>query len=220
MLNVATVFLVDSDAKSVELSRQLLESHGLNVLAYDSPREFPIQSATDLLGCVVTELKFPSSNGIDFLCQLKEQGWMVPIIVHTGCGDVSSCARAFRSGATDFLEKSTPPECFLERILSILSACRQNHSNWQSKRTLQMKLSGLTDRERAVLRALISGLAIKEIAGEFGTSFQSVARHRQRILTKLEVENDVALVNLLRGYSSRQTKVESEFDKMLATIHD
>ena len=35
---------------------------------------------------------------------------------------------------------------------------------------------------------------MKTIAADFGTSFQAVSRHRQRILEKLGVEGDVNMV--------------------------
>ena len=78
----------------------------------------------------------------------------------------------------------------------------------------------LTDRENEVARALVSGLSMKEIAAEFGTSFQSVARHRQRILLKLQVDNDVALANLLRENGFPVVNIDPVFDNRMAVVHD
>ena len=215
-----TVFLVDPDSRFTQSCRKLLEPHDVVVLSFDSPQEFLTHSSPTKLGCIVTELQFPNDNAIDFADQLKEQGWSIPIIVHTAFGDVASCSRAFHAGVSDFLEKTIPPDLLLIRVLEILAKSREEHSHWLSKQSLNCRWSRLTDREKEVARALVMGQSMKEISSEFGTSFQSVARHRQRILMKLEVENDVALANLLRNFSSWQIKIESEFDNMLATVHD
>jgi two-component system response regulator FixJ len=219
MSNLPTVFLVDPDARFVQSCRKLLEPHNVVVLSFDSPQDFLIHSSPTKLGCIVTELQFPGANAIDFIVQLKQQGWSLPLIIHTAFGDVSNCARAFHAGVSDFLEKTVPPDHLLTRLLEILAKCRHEHADWLSKQSLASRWSRLTDREKEVARSLVAGQSMKEISSEFGTSFQSVARHRQRILLKLEVENDVELANLLRRFTSWQSNVDSEFDSMLATIH-
>ena len=220
MLSVPTVFLVDPDSRFVQSFRKLLEPHDVIVLAYDTPQDFHLHSSQTKLGCIVSELQFRGENAIDFMRQLKDRGWSLPVIIHTAFGDISSCARSFHAGASDFLEKTVPPDLLQDRVLKILTKCRQDHEQWISTQSVASRLSRLTDREKEVARALVSGHTMKEISSEFGTSFQSVARHRQRILMKLEVENDVALANLLRSIPLWQFKVESEFDSMLASVHD
>jgi len=220
MSNLPTVFLVDPDSRFTQSCRKLLEPHDVLVLSFDSPQDFLIHSSRTKLGCIVTELQFPDSNAIDFTAKLKEQGWSIPIIIHTAYGDVSSCTRAFHAGVSDFLEKTIPPNLLLVKVLEILAKCQQEHAQWLSVQTLSCRWSRLTDREKEVARALVAGQSMKEICNHFGTSFQSVARHRQRILMKLGVENDVELANLLRSFSSWEIKIDAEFDNMLATVHD
>ena len=47
------------------------------------------------------------------------------------------------------------------------------------------------------MERLIAGKALKQIAGEFEISLQTAARHRSRVLEKLEVVNDVELTRLV-----------------------
>ena len=105
-------------------------------------------------------------------------------------------------------------------MLEILSKCRDEHLHWQRKQSLEVRLTLLTEREQEVLQALVSGVSMKEIATDFGTSFQSVARHRQRILAKLEVENDVALANMLRDYRWPALNYSLGFDNSSTSVHD
>ena len=50
----------------------------------------------------------------------------------------------------------------------------------------------LSEREREVLQAISDGLLSKEIAGQFSISVNTVNRHRQNILQKLNVDNAIA----------------------------
>ncbi len=215
MVTVPTVFVVDPDSRFVKSCQRLLENCQVEVVAYDAPSQFFQLAPRSTLGCIVSELQFVGENGIDFCQRLKQEGWMLPIVIHTAFADVSSCARAFRSGVTDYLEKTIPPDILIRRIVEILTKCTEDHNRWLSHQSMTGRLASLTEREREVVRALVAGQAMKEIAKEFGTSFQSVARHRQRILAKLSVENDVALANLLRGYRWPIADCESPIEMML-----
>ncbi len=219
MLQLPTVFLVDPDTRFIRSCRKLLEAHDVTVCSFDSPQEFFLRSSRTKLGCIVSELQFLGENGIDFSLRLKEDGWSIPLLIHTAFGDVASCSKAFRAGVSDFLEKTIPPDLLLERVLEIVNKSHEDHRLWLMKLSLTSKLSRLTDRESKVAQALVSGRTMKEIACDFGTSFQSVARHRQRILSKLQVENDVVLANLLRDYAWENRICEPEIDNNLPIVH-
>jgi DNA-binding NarL/FixJ family response regulator len=48
-----------------------------------------------------------------------------------------------------------------------------------------------------VLDLLYEGKTIKAIAAEFDIGFQTAAKHRARVLDKLQVQNEAELVRLL-----------------------
>lgn len=220
MLHVPAVFLVDPDKRFIDSFRRLLEPHQFSICVFESPQQFLSCAEPTKLGCIISELQFNGANGIDFCHQLQESGWTLPILIHTAFGDISRCSRAFRAGVSDFLEKTIPPDLLVRRVLEILEKCGKEHDRWQRKQGIAERLLMLTDRENEVARALVSGLSMKEIAAEFGTSFQSVARHRQRILLKLQVDNDVALANLLRENGFPVVNIDPVFDNRMAVVHD
>ncbi len=114
---------------------------------------------------------------------------------------VSQCASAFKLGVVDFWKKPIPPISIYQKRwnCSISDASRIGK---EKQKAIQERVRTLTDRETKVFRALVSGQSMKEIAGVFGTSFQAIARHRQHILAKLCVENDVVLCKLAHCYLS------------------
>ena len=57
----------------------------------------------------------------------------------------------------------------------------------------------LTPREKEVLDYLVAGRSLKQIAARLEVTVQSIWKHRQRILGKFRVENEVQLVQLMLG---------------------
>lgn len=220
MLHFPSVLIVDPDTRIASICRRHLAPNELSIFSFQSPRDFFSRATKTKLGCIVSELQFPDESGIDFCQQLRREGWSLPILIHTAFGDVTSCSEAFRAGVSDFLEKNIPPDLLIERVLQILERSKKEHMLWLSRVALASRLSRLTDRERDVVHALVSGQSMKEIASQFGTSFQAVSRHRQRILLKLQVDNDVALANLIRDWSPQDAERLDEFSHYLSTTHD
>jgi DNA-binding NarL/FixJ family response regulator len=59
-----------------------------------------------------------------------------------------------------------------------------------------------TERETAVLKLVCEGKSTKEIAGQLGISFKTVACHRCHLMAKANTDNAVLLLRwaLLNGY--------------------
>lgn len=89
-------------------------------------------------------------------------------------------------------------------VVNAISGLMSRHSLhcWgvyrQSSEAVLASLTQLTDRERDVIALLLAGMSMKQISSELRISIQTTAKHRMRILDKLNVKNDVQL--LLRVY--------------------
>jgi two-component system CheB/CheR fusion protein len=220
MVLVPTVYLVDSDRDFIATCRDLFESHCVEFRNFSSPQEFIQQTTRNPFGCVVSEIGGTNWSGTDLCRLLGEAKWFLPVLIATGKSDVATCCRAFRAGISDFLEKPLSAEELWKSVSESLEECRRDLELRREREWLAEKLARLTDKEEAVARALVAGRSMKEIACVLGTSFQSVSRHRQRILHKFQVENDVALANLIRDCLPSACSTSSEFDRELAMVHD
>jgi DNA-binding CsgD family transcriptional regulator len=60
----------------------------------------------------------------------------------------------------------------------------------------RMERDKLTPRESEVMDMIVSGKTQKQIASELAISVQTAAKHRAKVLQKLQVHNDVELVHL------------------------
>jgi FixJ family two-component response regulator len=113
----------------------------------------------------------------------------------TAYGDVPTCARAFREGATDFLEKPVNDKVLLAHIERLIAQEKQRREDDPGD-CFGDRLGLLTPTEREVLEALIQEKSIKEIARARKVSVQTIWRHQMNIFQKIGVESHVELVRV------------------------
>jgi two-component system response regulator FixJ len=111
-----TVFLVDDDDAVRDALGLLLDSVGLRTASFPSAAAFLDQYDPRRPGCLVLDIRMPAMNGMELQTALAEKSVNIPIIFLSGHGNVSMSAKAFRSGAVDFLEKPFDENILLERI--------------------------------------------------------------------------------------------------------
>ena len=165
-----------------------------NCKTFDSAEKFLEGRIEPPVGCVVTDLNMPGMSGLDLYQKIRDLGWSIPTIIITAFGEVASCVHALKSGVLDYLEKPVPTESLITRVKECLVVSQQAHDLELANQAAKLKLKKLTNKENEVLELLVKGNSMKAIAAEFGTSFQAVSRHRQRILEKIGIEGDVNLV--------------------------
>src|SRR5687768_7934057 len=138
-----TIFLVDDDPGALDSLRFLVESDGLRVESFGSAREFLERFDNGRPGCVVIDYRMPEMNGLDLQEELRNRQATIPVIVVTAHGDVDSCARAFRAGAIDYLEKPLKGPILLERIHAAIRRDAQKREELARSPALQRQLANL-----------------------------------------------------------------------------
>ncbi|HXU21146.1 MAG TPA: sigma-54 dependent transcriptional regulator, partial [Verrucomicrobiae bacterium] len=74
----------------------------------------------DTADVILTDLRLPGMNGLQFLAKLREQNLYTPVIVMTAYGTVETAVEAMKAGAADFLEKPFSLEHLLARVAKAL----------------------------------------------------------------------------------------------------
>jgi two-component system, LuxR family, response regulator FixJ len=139
----------------------------------------------------------PDMSGLQLQEELSRRNGRHPIIFVTGYGDVPSCSQAYRNGAFDFLEKPVNEKSLLDCVHRALSADSNRRAQQTIRPDLATMVAALTPREQQVMDLLLEGKSVKQIAVELSVGFPTAARHRTRVLEKLQVHNDVELVRLV-----------------------
>ncbi len=194
-----TVVIVDDDLGALHSLAFLIESMNIKVKTFQRPRDLLQQWDFSRPGCLVLDVRMPEMNGLDLQVELAKLDYVPPIIFITGHGDIPMSVRAIKAGAVDFLQKPLNDQLLLDRINDAIEIDRQARAQSADGHEFQDNLSKLTSREKEVMDRLILGRTLKQISIEFGISFQTVSKHRAKVLDKLGVANDVELVRLCLG---------------------
>jgi two-component system response regulator FixJ len=200
MPNDATVFLVDDDPGALDSLQFLLKSNGFSVETFSSPREFLNSYDADRPGCLVLDLRMPEMDGLALQERLRSRETQLPIIFVTGHGDVPHCAQAIKAGAIDFLEKPVRSDVILDRVRCALETDQRNRRVQATHPEITACIARLTPREKEMMGFLLRGEDMKTIAGKLDIGIQTVAKHRTRVLDKMQVWNEAELVRLLMDY--------------------
>jgi len=113
MPNEAVVHVVDDDLAVRQSLSFLLASDGLPVRLHESASAFLDNVQDASVGCVITDVRMPGIDGIEFIRRLKARGFTAPVIVMTGHADVPLAVEAMKEGAIDFIEKHKAKPFFL-----------------------------------------------------------------------------------------------------------
>ncbi|TPL43252.1 response regulator FixJ [Mesorhizobium sp. B2-4-6] len=179
------VHVVDDDVDVRKSLGFLLATADFAVRLYESATAFLATEPKELEGCIVTDVRMPGIDGIEFLRQLRSRGLNVPVIVMTGHADVALAVQAMKEGAADFIEKPFDDQVLIDSLRSALDHRSQPVAAHPQSNEIRKNLATLSERERQVLDGLVSGLPNKTIAYDLGISPRTVEIHRANVMSKM-----------------------------------
>ncbi len=191
------VHVVDDDIDVRKSLGFLLATADFAVRLHESATAFLATPTVNLEGCIITDVRMPGIDGIEFVRQLRTRGHTLPVIVMTGHADVALAVQAMKGGAADFIEKPFDDEILIGAIRSALDRGKQTGTatHPQTANILD-RLSSLSERERQVLDSLVSGLPNKTIAYDLGISPRTVEIHRANVMNKMAASSLSHLVRM------------------------
>ena len=110
MPNAMKIAIVDDERDMRQSISQWLALSGYDTEAFPSAEDALKILGPDYPGIVVTDIRMPGMDGMQFLKKLMGSDSSLPVIMITGHGDVPMAVEAMRIGAFDFLEKPFNPD--------------------------------------------------------------------------------------------------------------
>ena len=179
------VVIIDDEKDVRESISQWLTLSGFETQEFQSAEEALKIINKDYPGVIISDIKMPDMNGIEFLKKLMVKDSTIPVILITGHGDVSMAVEAMHLGAYDFLEKPFDPN----KIAEISKRALINRKLVLDNRSLRRELSDGTvllkklvgsSREIKKLREDILDFGRADghifITGEIGTGKSLIAQ--------------------------------------------
>ncbi|MEM8946231.1 MAG: response regulator [Planctomycetota bacterium] len=198
----SVVYIVDDDPSVRKSLSWLLESANHQTLSFESAKEFLGAYDPNRPGCLLLDVRMPESSGLQLQSTLDERDVDVPIIFISGHVDVRLASEAFRAGACDVLTKPVDVDVLLERVGEALEKDKENRVKRSTVEAKVRQLGKLTPKEGEVFQEMMKGRTIKQLASHFNITFQTAAKHRARVLDKLNVETDAQLINSYQDCSA------------------
>ena len=184
MSQAIKIAIVDDERDMRQSISQWLALSGYDTQSFASATDALAAIDVDFPGIVISDIKMPGMDGIQFLRKLMGQDSTLPVILITGHGDVPMAVEAMRIGAFDFLEKPFDPERMSTLARKASNARRLTLDNRALRRELSdasLLMKKLIGKSSAMVRLREEILDISQadghvlIDGETGTGKTLVA---------------------------------------------
>jgi DNA-binding NarL/FixJ family response regulator len=207
----------DHEVVRTGLKSYLESQDGFQVVGEASSGSEAIERATlDCPDVVVMDITMPGMDGLEATRRLKELCSQTHVLALTIHEDKQYLFEMMAAGASGYLTKQSAAEDLVAAIHAVASGSvylqpalarwlledyrrllGQASVNNTTPSTAQIggkDITVLSKRERQVLELVAEGHNNKQIGERLGISPKTVARHRERIMTKLDLHSSTELV--------------------------
>jgi len=152
---------------------------------------------------VVMDIAMPLLNGLEATRQIRKDTPETRVLILSAHNDDAYVEQMSELGAAGFLLKQTSSHDLATAIREVQkgntffspSVSKRVHDRDQKtvdrEGNVKKKNNRLSSREVEVLQLIAEGKANKQVAAELGVSFKTVDKHRQHLMSKLNI-HDVA----------------------------
>ena len=161
------------------------------------------RTALEVCDVLVLDLSMPGAIGLGLLKEIRTRFPSMPILVLSISPEEQFAIRALRAGASGYVTKRSAPAMLVDAVRRVfaggvyVSVAVSRQLAAQALRPAVRagsKHSRLSDRELEILQLLVSGLSSTKIAAHLHISVKTVSTHRARLLAKLGLDSNAALV--------------------------
>ncbi|MGH9481535.1 MAG: sigma-54-dependent transcriptional regulator [Terriglobales bacterium] len=181
---MATILIVDDEPKMQRLLELQLSQSGYATLAAGDAEQAMKLLQEQPVDLVVTDLRLPGMNGLEFLLAAKRAQAGLPVVVMTAHGTVETAVEAMKAGASDYVLKPFPLEelrLVIEKELAVAGLRQENQSLREAlgQRYDYPNIVGRSPKMQEVL-ALVERVAATQstvlLGGESGVGKDLIAR--------------------------------------------
>jgi DNA-binding NarL/FixJ family response regulator len=160
---------------------------------------------------VIMDIQLPDGNGIDTAVRILTDRPAIRVIILSGFLCPEDIHRSLKMGIFGYISKVTASSELIHAVRAVLEGkrflCPEMATalllEEQSKASDEHPSTGLSEREKYLLRLVAEGKRNKEIAGELHVTAKSVETYRSRLMAKLACPSTAELVR----YAIRQNIV-------------
>lgn len=146
------------------------------------------------------DVSMPRLGGMEALRESRRLFPSLPVLILSMHPEEQLAARMIKAGAAGYVQKTSQPEELAAAVARVARGMRYITETVADRLAAapddpdRPRHEKLSNREYQVLRALGSGKASRDIAGELGLSVKTVQTLRQRALVKMGMRNNAELI--------------------------
>src|SRR5437868_5523380 len=187
----ARILVIDDEAEIRRSVRMILEYEGYDVIEASSGPEGVTLAEREPPDLVFLDIKMPGMDGLEALQRIRAANDLLPVVIISGHGTVSTAVEATKAGAFDFIEKPLASERVLVTIRNALDQTRLKDENRSLKRAVEVRHQmvgespGLRQVWDSIKRASPTNATVL-LLGESGVGKELVARaiHRNSLRSR------------------------------------
>ncbi len=151
---------------------------------------------------VLLDISLPDRSGLEVLKDVKKARPALPVLVLSMYPVDQYAVRVLRAGGAGYLTKESAPDELLEAVRMVISGlryispsvgeCLAHDWNRDPEHGVHETLS---DREFEVLRMIVTGNSVGDIARELCLSVKTISTYRSRVLQKLRLRHNAELTH-------------------------
>jgi len=150
---------------------------------------------------VLLDISMPGKSGLEVLRELGSQKPGLPVLILTMHSEQDYAMRVLRQGASGYITKQSAPEELMTAILRVASGGKYVSPSLAEDMVSYLKIGKekqphgvLSEREHQVMCMIAAGRTVNEISEQMALSKRTIRTYRYRILKKMKVSNDAALI--------------------------
>jgi two-component system, NarL family, invasion response regulator UvrY len=149
----------------------------------------------------IVDLSMPGMSGLDLIARLHKEFAALRVLVLSMHAEEQYALRAFQAGAHGYVTKDRAPAELVDAVAKV-SAGGAYVTASLAERVVQAlngaqavpKHAHLSNRELEVLRRIVAGQRLSDIADDLHLSIKTISTHKRRIQDKLQLPSMAALI--------------------------
>jgi len=209
------IIIIEDHAMVAESLRLMISYlwEGSEVTRTDDPTElFRLIDQGESYDLILTDLYMPKMDGITLIKKLHKRNIQTPKVVISATTNLSMIKKAFDTGISGFIPKEYSCEQLVSILKDILSGTKyipssiktaidqSSNSGSDASQHHRLKKLGITKKQVAVLKLMVTGQTNFQIAKEIGISESTVKYHVKGIFNGFGVNNRFNCIEYAKQY--------------------